>query len=236
MSSKKTINTKNKSNITKKLSRPKINHSENINIYNDDNQNISNDSKSEAEDYSIIKNSLEYYDKYQIEIQKILNNTEYIEIYSDKEINDEYTFYDSDDKVIFKSRIETLSIYIPSTKTWKWSWSVPFAQYKNTLISREILKYAFTLNSDNDLFLKSSLINSKIIIKNDYQLDIYLAISALLSRKPFIFKIYLVPEDLNNAKKKKKKNTYLYQYKKIINSKDVKNYISVYIFAIDWEI
>lgn len=261
----KKINTKNSNtkknsntNIKKKLTRPNINYLDNITVYDDNkpktkssihNNPIYNNklhynpmnhselpNSSKSIDYSIIKNSLEYYDKYQLEIQKILSNTEYIKIYYNTEINDEYEFYDSNHQIIFKSRIETLSMFIPSNNTWKWSWSVPFAQYKNTLISREILKYAFTLNSENDLFLKSALINSKIIIKNDYQLDTYLAISSLLSKKPFIFKIYLAPIDINDETKKQYNDVYLYEYKKIINSKDVKNYISVYVFAIDWKI
>jgi hypothetical protein len=178
--------------------------------------------------YSIIKDSFDYYDKYQPEVHKILSKIEYIKINIGDNVNDEYIFYDSDDKIILKSKIETLSIYIPQNKTWKWSWSVPFAKYKNTLISREILNYAFTLDTNNDLFLKSTLINSKIIIKNDYQLDIYLALSASLSKIPFILRIYLIPNENNN------KLQNIYEFKKILKIPDKKNYISVFLLILDW--
>lgn len=187
----------------------------------------------------IVKDSLEYYDIFQPQIQNLLDKIEYIKINIGENINDEYVFYDSTNKIIFKSRIETLSIFIPQTNTWKWSWSVPFAKYNNTLISREILKYAFTLNSENDLFLKSTLINSKNIIKNQYQLDIYLALSALLSKKPFILRMYLVPHENNtdtntNANTDTNTNTQFYEYKKILNNPERKNYISVFVLVVDW--
>jgi hypothetical protein len=183
--------------------------------------------------YSIIKDSLDYYDKYQPDIQKILSKIEYIKINIGDNVNDEYMFYDSNDKIILKSKIETLSIYIPQNKTWKWSWSVPFAKYKNTLISREILKYAFTLDTDNDLFLKSTLVNSKIVIQNNYQIDIYLALSSLLSKKPFILRMYLIPQE-NDANINNKKYENIYEFKKILNRPDKKNYISVFLLILDW--
>lgn len=189
--------------------------------------------------YSIIKDSLDYYDKYQPEVQKILSKIEYIKIKIGDNVNDEYIFYDSNDKIILKSKIETLSIYVPQNKTWKWSWSVPFAKYKNTLISREILKYAFTLDKDNDLFLKSTLVNSKIVIKNNFQFDIYLALSALLSKKPFILRLYLIPDEIinntNNTNNINNKNFQdIYEFKKISNIPDRKNYISVFLLILDW--
>ena len=212
------------------------------NIYSQ-NSNINNNIENLS--YSIIKDSLDYYDKYQPEVRKILSKIEYIKINIGYNINDEYIFYDYNDKIILKSKIETLAIYIPQTKTWKWSWSVPFAKYKNTLISREILKYAFTLDTDNDLFLKSTLVNSKIIIKNNYQFDIYLALSALLSKKPFILRMYLIPDeeiinvtnkskidDINNNNNKNFKN--IYEFKKILSIPDRKNYISVFLLILDW--
>jgi hypothetical protein len=217
--------------------------------------------KSEDITDSIIKTSLEYYDNYQPEIQNIIDKINYIKIIDRNNINDEYVFYDFDNKKIFSSKIEILSIYIPQTKTWKWSWSMPFAKYKNTLISREILNYAFTLNSENDLFLKSTLINSKIIIKNEYQMDIYLAMSALLSKKPFILRIYLLPWDETNNNTdadidndnnnddddndndnsddnidSDKITEYIYHYKKINDDPNTKNYISVFLLIVDWDI
>lgn len=220
----------------------KKNNNNNVNNVNNMNNENGVNSKYNKNDTinSIVKDSLDYYDKHQPQIQQILNKIEYIKIDIGKNVNDEYIFYDSNDKIIFKSKIETLSLFIPHSNIWKWSWSVPFAKYNNTLISREILKYAFTLNSENDFFLKSILINSKNIIKNQYQLDIYLALSSLLSKKPFILRIYLVPpddhDDNNNIDNNKNSfnNEFLYEYKKILKNPDKKNYISVFVLVVDW--
>lgn len=249
MTDKKNIN-KNNTNINININKNKITNKDDLTL-----------KKSEYITDSIIKSSLEYFDNYQPDIQNILNKINYIKIIDRNNVNDEYVFYDSNDKKIFSSKIETLSIYIPQTKTWKWSWSIPFAKYKNTLISREILNYAFTLNSENDLFLKSTLVNSKIIIKNEYQLDIYLAISALLSKKPFILRIYLLPweeygtdknnpdnttnntnnstdntDNTDNNDNDNETNEYIYHYKKIHENPETKNYISVFLLIVDWTI
>jgi hypothetical protein len=244
----------------KKINKNNKNNKNNINKINKKNKiiDVNNSESTNSEDItdSIIKTSLEYFDNYQPSIQNFINNINYIKIIDKININDEYVFYDFNDKKIFSSKIEILSIYIPQTKTWKWSWSIPFAKYKNTLVSREILNYAFTLNSENDLFLKSTLVNSKIIIKNEYQLDIYLAISSLLSKKPFILRIYLLPwEELNNNNINGSKNNssndsdsnisndpdeikeYIYHYKKINDDPNIKkNYISVFLLIVDWNI
>jgi hypothetical protein len=151
--------------------------------------NISKDSNESINSYEelnyfnpVIRNSLEYYDSFQPKIQKILNKIEYIKVINGINVNDEYVFYDSNDKPFFKSKIEMLGMFIPQDNSWKWSWSIPFAKYQNTLISRKILEYAFTLDSSTDLHLKSTLINSKLIISNQYQIDIYLALASMLSK------------------------------------------------------
>lgn len=199
--------------------------------YEQDKQNEQNtNSKINSNNFNpIIRNSLEYYDSYQPKIQQILDKIEYIKIVDGGNINDEYIFYDSNDKPFFKSRIETLGMFVPQDNTWRWSWSIPFAKYQNTLISRKILEYAFTLNSDNDLNLKSTLINSKLIIMNQYQIDIYLALASMLSKKPFVLKLYIYPMTKNPDSSEK-----IIYYKKIISNSDRKNFISIYILMIDW--
>ena len=205
----------------------------------------------------LIKNSLEYYDNYQPFIQKLINKINYIKIIRRNDINDEFLFYDDNNEQIFKSKIETISIFIPHSKTWKWAWSNPFSKYKNTLISREILNYALTLNSENDLFLKLILLNSKITIKNDYQLDIYLAIFAFLSKKPFIMRIYLTSlhddtssdktnddddydigteYDENDLNANNNYTEYIYEYKKILQNPKSYNSMSLFIIIVDWSI
>lgn len=206
----------------------------NNNDNNDNNANNANNdngikSNSDINYFNpIVKNSLEYYDSYQPKIQSILNKIEYIEIINGNNINDEYIFYDSDNNPFFKSRIEQLGMFVPQDNSWKWSWSIPFAKFQNTLISRKILEYAFTLNSSTDLNLKSTLISSKLIILNQYQIDIYLALASMLSKKPFILKLYLYPPfDKDDHEK-------IIYYKKILSQPDKKKFIAVYIMLIDW--
>lgn len=208
---------------------------------NNDNQNTNltpNNIKKNNLIDPIIKSALEYYDQYQPKIQKILDKLEYIEIINNGNVTDQFIFYDGDNNIILKSKFEVLSIYIPQNNVWKWSWSLPTASAKNTFISRKILDYAFTLTSNNDYMLKSTLINSKITITNTNQLDIYIALSAMLSKTPFIFKIYLIPLKINESSENQKRNNdkkgNFYYYKKIINNEERHNYISLYSLIIDW--
>lgn len=197
---------------------------------NKNNKNNKDDkSISEANYFNpIIKNSLEYYDSYQPKIQEILNKIEYIKIIDGGNINDEYIFYDSDNKPFFKSRIEQLGMFVPQDNSWKWSWAIPFAKYQNTLISRKILEYAFTLNSSTDLKLKSTLINSKLIISNQHQIDIYISLASMLSKKPFVLKLYLFDymKEISTEK--------IINYKQFLSRPDKKDFIAIYIMLIDW--
>ena len=97
------------------------------------------------------------------------------------------------------------------------------------MIARKILEYAFTLNTTTDLVLKSTLVNSNIIISNQNQIDIYLALASMLSKKPFILRLYLYPFE------NKEKNN-IYYYKDAINNPDKHKFISVFVFIIDWNL
>ena len=186
---------------------------------------------------SIIKNSLEYYDYFQPEIQKIINNIEYIEFKTNSNITDELIFYDLNNNVILKSKYEILSIFNPQVNVWKWSWSLPSIKKKNSIITRKILEYAFTLDPETDYLLKSTLINSNINILNNNQLDIYLGLSAKLSKKPFIFRFYNIPhenkKDENNINDRNVSDN-IYYYKKIINNPKKHNFMSIYAIILDW--
>ena len=110
-----------------------------INKKNDsdsNNTNIFNQIQNQNDDNyfnPIIRNSLEYYDYFQPKIQEILNKIEYIKVINGININDEYIFYDDNNTAFYKSRIETLGMFIPQDNSWKWSWSIPFAKYQNNL-------------------------------------------------------------------------------------------------------
>ncbi len=140
-----------------------------------------------------IKNALEYYDSNQPSVNEIINKTVYLKKQDNQNITDEIFFYDKNKKIIYKSAFELIAVYMPSISTWKWAWSLPTAKKKSTFFSRKILEYAFNLDEDKEFLLRSTLINSKIKIDNNLQLDIYLSLTAKLSKKPFILKTFNAP-------------------------------------------
>lgn len=176
---------------------------------------------------SVFRSALEYYDSHQPQIQKLLNQIDNIIIVNNYPTSNRLFFRNAYDEILLESRFETLSMVIPQTKTWMWSWALPSAELNENLISRKILEYAFTLSAKNDYLLKSTLINSKTVIENRLQLDIYLSLSAFLSKKPFIFKLYkrLIT---NNDKQ------YIYPYGEIIKDPNKHTYIVEYYFILDW--
>lgn len=183
----------------------------------------------------LIVSSLEYYDSYQPQIKKIIDKIEYIKFIDNNNLTDDIIFVDKNKKEFFSSSYELLSIYDPNLYIWKWSWSVPSVEKKKNFISRKILDYAFSLDKPQYNILKTTLINSKINIINDLQLDIHLSLSANLSKKPFILKIYYVPSEEYFDEKTKKKY-YIYEYEKFNEESHKKNnYIILYLLILDFD-
>lgn len=183
---------------------------------------------------SVIRNSLENYDLNQVKINNFLKQIKYIQFIDNYNNIDQIIFYDKNKKIIFKSAYEIMGIFIPQTKIWKWSWSIPSLHNKFTLISRKILEYAFNLDPVKEYILRSELINSKIKIINDIQLDIHIALSSYISKKPFIFKFlnkYYNEDEYNNSTSSN--NEILYEYD-ILNDNDNDKYMNIYIFILDY--
>lgn len=176
-------------------------------------------------DSNIIKTSVEYYDSFQPQINSILDNIEYIELINNNNITDQIVFYDKNKKIIFKSSYECLSYYLPTEKIWKWSWSIPYIAKRYTYITRKLFDYSVGIDTHNDAFIKKIFVNSKIIINNDIQLDILLALFSKLSKKPFIFKFVHIPIE---------GDTNLISYKKIINHKKYKEGLVEYFIILDF--
>jgi len=175
-----------------------------------------------------IKSSLEYYDSHQPKINELINKIHYTRFINNKNITDEIIFFDKNKKEIFKSSYEVLAAYIPQYDAWKWSWSLPSIKKKYNFISRKILEYAFDLDAQKDYLLKSTLINSKIKIINDLQLDIYKSISASLSKKPFILKWFSIPL-------KSQDDLEYYPFKKINDDPESIKYVALYLIILDYE-
>lgn len=173
-----------------------------------------------------IKSALEYYDSYQQKVNEIIDKTYYIKKQDNKNITDEIFFYDKNKKLIYKSAYEIIAVYMPSVNTWKWAWSLPTAKKKSTFFSRKILEYAFNLDEEKEFLLRSTLINSKIKIDNNLQLDIYLSLTAKLSKKPFILKTYNAPVELDGDG--------YFPFKKINEDPNNKNYMIFYLIILDF--
>jgi hypothetical protein len=142
-----------------------------------------------APDITLVRDSLEYFDKnFQIYKSKF-NDVAYIKIIQNINDHEHNTmeFYDSNKKLLFKSRYEYIGMHEPEMQLWSWAWSLSFLKKKHTNIIRKILNYGVELEPTAH-FLKSELITSRFRIKHSIQLDIHSAIASYLSKKPVIFK------------------------------------------------
>ena len=146
----------------------------------------------------IIVNSLKYYDYNNEKYSKIIDKAFYYSIIRSNNdiVHDTIVFYDKYKNIIFKSRFEIFGFYSAVTQLWAWSWSI--IKYPKNLIflARKILNYGLDLGPDEDPFLKAELITSRFRITNDIQLDIHAAIASYISKKPFIFKVIIEPENI----------------------------------------
>lgn len=173
---------------------------------------------------NLVKDALLYYDSAQERVQKLLDKIHYVrfeETNSEIKNNSKIIFFDKNKNKLLTSAMEYMAIYIPTTKTLKWAWSVPSFAKTHTELSRKLLNYAFNLEVENEMSLKSDLLNSKIKIQNDYQFDIQMAIASYLTKKTFIFKYYnVIVSDID--------------YLPVKCERDCDNYIITYIYVMDF--
>ena len=213
----------------------------------------------------IIRDSLESYDINQMKYNKIINKIKFIEFKNNENVLDQdyIIFYDKNYNKIHESSYQIFGIYMPQTQMWKWSWAIPSILKKHTYISRKILEYAFDLDV-SQYILKSELINSKIKIENDLQLDIHTALSSYIAKQPFVFKWYnrysngeeenessndepgndepgndvssndIIDDNTSNLSKKEKKNLHLIPYNQL--DEDLSKFMIIYLFIIDNDI
>ena len=140
-------------------------------------------------DITLVRNSLEYYDKNQEKIKNKFDKVNYISYEQNvKDLeHDIIIFYDSKLKELFRSRIEKIGIYDKISQVWTWAWAVAHLKKNETNIIRKILMYGTELDPSS-LFLKTELITSRFRISNKTQLDMHCAIASYLSKKPIVYK------------------------------------------------
>lgn len=179
---------------------------------------------------STVKDALEYYDNNCEKYSYFINKVKYIKLVNNKNLTDEIIFLDENKNIILESSYEILGIYLPKQQTWKWSWSIPTWHKKYTFISRKILDWAFNLDHNKEYLLRSKLINSKIKILNELQLDIHIATSSYIGKQPLIFKFYNRIDDFidnNNSEN-------LFKYVSETTDFD-ENYMIMYFFILNYE-
>ncbi len=154
----------------------------------------------------IVKDALEYYDYNNEKYEKIKKKIKYAKIIKGNDNDIErlrFTFYDSDKKELFTSRIELLGKYYNNLHVWIWGWAMPTIEKFASTIIRKVFFYGtdIMIQGKEDIALKNELITSRFRITSDVQIDIHCAIASYLAKKPFIFGMKELPtEDPSGTK------------------------------------
>jgi len=135
---------------------------------------------------NIIKKSLDNYE---------LRNNEFREFIKDDQvsfdrINNKITFIEK--KKFF--RYNVLGMFDKSNNVWFWGWMMPLFYTNEFDITIELLNYGLKINptpvnriSNDKLYIKTQLINSRFLLDNFFQLEIHLALSCFLVKDKIKF-------------------------------------------------
>jgi hypothetical protein len=89
-----------------------------------------------------------------------------------------------------------------------WAWLVPEFTFKETNIVRNLLNYGLKISptltnrlNNEQLYLKTQMVNGRFLLHDNFQLDLHLAISSYLAKDNFKF-IYYKKKYLNKDKTK----------------------------------
>jgi len=132
-----------------------------------------------------IKKSLNYFDKQNNKYKKYLSKNTKLLVEERKIINIDTN------EVIANVELQVLGTYHNRTNVFIWGWVLPYLNINETKISRELLDYGLKLepssNNINHYYIKSLLINSRININNDIDLELLQAISFYLLKEKIDF-------------------------------------------------
>ena len=149
-----------------------------------------------------IKKSLIHYDNQNMNYLSILNLDHQNVKYNLE--NTEITFiYDDNKQDTFD--FDVLGYFDNQNHIWIWGWLLTELNANQTLLSRELLNYGLKLepssNSLEHFYIKALLVNSRVKIDEDIQLETNLAICSYLTKNQILF-IYPRRRYLNNEKTK----------------------------------
>lgn len=132
-----------------------------------------------------IKKAIEYYDEQNIKYIDIINTSDII-LNTDSTI---IIFNINNEEKIYN--YELLGYFDNQNNIWIWSWLLINLTSEQIIIARELLNYGLKLepssNSNEHFFIKSLLVNSRIMIEEDIQLEINLAIFSYIIKKKIKF-------------------------------------------------
>lgn len=132
-----------------------------------------------------IKKAIDYYDKQNIKYIDTINN---LNINFNIDANT-IIFNNNNEEKIYN--YEILGYFDNENNIWIWSWLLINLTSDQIIIARELLNYGLKLeplsNSTEHFFIKSLLVNSRITLEEDVQLDTNLAIFSYIIKNKIKF-------------------------------------------------
>jgi len=134
-----------------------------------------------------VKKALNHYDNQNWDNKKIINNQDV----KFDELNSTITFFTDESYKIYN--YELLGYYDNQNSIWIWGWVLSDFNYKDTPQCKYLLDYGLKLEPKSatieQTMIKGILVNSRIKIEEDVQLDINLALYSYLikDRIKFIY-------------------------------------------------
>lgn len=138
----------------------------------------------------VVTRFLEEYDMTRSTIRYLLQNTYQQSVPSKHDMDRRILkfYHIKTDELVLETETEIMAVYYTRYGVWTWAWSIIGLLDAEYFLSREILLYALKLDVDL-AYIKRILTTSRGVIKNDTQIDINLAVSAGITKKPYIFPI-----------------------------------------------
>ena len=134
----------------------------------------------------VVKNALEYYDSNNLKYYDLINSFKYYTINKNERA---IIFYDSDKKKLKEYEYEYIGKYLIDKNIWRWGWAAAELDKNAIITSRKVLNYALDLEHKTGLSLKMELISSLSRVTSPVQVDIHVAITSFLSKKPLIYEL-----------------------------------------------
>lgn len=134
-----------------------------------------------------IKKTLKYYDEQNLKYKDYLNSDN---VKFDT-IEDKITLKTSSNKDAIHEDYEVLGYFDNQTNVWIWGWVLSDLNLETTKICKELLNYGLKLEPSTNIyehyFIKTILVNSRILIEDFTQLEVNLSIYAYLMRDKYKF-------------------------------------------------